>query len=130
MTECGHFGNAALNHLNLFQHPDLRSAERCERKKGLTGSYGPFFAPLRSSRDAFARDLVSSISSSPSLLFSLFREKRSPFFARGRDPDQEHCQDDVKGVILTSRRVCPDELLFCHPVVLLYGISPKELLYA
>ncbi|WP_367358808.1 hypothetical protein, partial [Mesotoga sp.] len=43
-----------------------------------------------------------------------------------RDPDQEHCQDDVKGVILTSRRVCPDELLFCHPVVFLYGISPKE----
>ena len=37
-----------------------------------------------------------------SLPFSLFREKRSPFFARGRDPDQERCQDDVKGVTLSS----------------------------
>ncbi|HQC14499.1 hypothetical protein, partial [Mesotoga prima] len=35
-----------------------------------------------------------------SLLFSLFREKWSPFFAVDRDPDQDHCQDDVKGVIL------------------------------
>ena len=115
-------------HPVVFQH--LVSPKRKRRKSIIESS-------LRSREGetsrmfsiSFSLSLFSPFLSFPlffSLLFSLFREKWSPFFAVDRDPDQDHCQDDVKGVILTSRRVCPDELLFCHPVVLLYGISHQR----
>jgi len=78
----------------------------------------PFFAPLLSSRSAPIRDLPSKARFS--LIAERLQEPRKgitrvrfahdktrakigtdglltsvPFFARDRDPDQEHCQDDV-----------------------------------
>ena len=64
--------------MNLIQHPDQRNAVRLEKPRKIAIET---FAALTRRRER-KKGLTGSC---------------GPFFARGRDPDQEHCQDDEKG---------------------------------